>query len=221
MSFAAPPQKDAPARQVIEYLQRNGAATIKQLEEVLGVTTTAVRQHLAALESAGYLERRKEHAGVGRPYHLYSITPKARELFACHCDDLALTLLEEVFAVEGAERAEMLLERVSTRLAQRYAASMRGATLQRRVVELAAALEEKGVLTDVTPFEGDAIVLKTYNCPYHELAEEHREICEMDKSMMRKALGSDVSLSACLMDGHGSCSFVIAKRAAQAPAEAR
>ena len=45
-------------------------------------------------------------------------------------------------------------------------------------------------------------LLRTFNCPYHELAHEHREICEMDTNMMRKVLGSDVSLSSCMLDGH-------------------
>jgi len=202
-------RKDRPAWQIIEYLQRNGSASIKDLELVLGVTTTAVRQHLSTLQAEGYIERRRVHSGVGRPHHVYSITDKTQEVFACHCDDLALTLLEEVFAVEGVERANMLLQRVGNRLAQRYSTSVRSVLLQERVQEMAGALHKKGVLTDVSVDEDDTIILKTYNCPYHELAQEHREICDMDEKMMRAVLGSDVNLSSCMMDGHAGCSFVV------------
>ncbi len=59
------------------------------------------------------------------------------------------------------------------------------------------------------PIGENTIVLHAYNCPYHELAQEHRAICEMDEEVMRKVLGSDVSLSACMMDGHRGCSFVV------------
>lgn len=213
MSLNVYTDRSSPAWQVIEHIKRNGSATIKELEELLGVTTNAVRQHLQALQADGYLERRQVNVGVGRPHHAYSISAKAHDLFACHCDDLALTLLEEVFALEGPERAGMLLGRVGDRLAQRYASSVRGEVLQERVEQLADALYKRGVLTDVEVEDENYIVLHAYNCPYHELAQEHRSICEMDEEVMRKILGSDVNLSECMMDGHRGCSFVVSKPA--------
>lgn len=198
-----------PTWRILEFLQRNGSATIKQLEDLLGVTTTAVRQHLSSLQSEGYIERRRVNAGVGRPHHVYSLTSKKHELFACHCDDLALTLLEEVFALEGEDQANRLLTRVSDRLAQKYASEVRSTVLQERVHELAGALYAKGILVDVEPINDETIILQTFNCPYHELAQEHCEVCDMDEKMIRQVLGSEVNLSACMMDGHGSCSFVV------------
>ena len=209
MSLSAYQNRDTAVWQILEYMQRNGAATIKELEHLLGITTTAVRQHLTTLQVEGYIERKAVHTSVGRPHHTYTITVRANELFACHCDDLALTLLEEVFALEGKERTTLLLARVSNRLANRYAASVRSEILQERVEELAVALHHRGVLSDVKTTDGDVITLHTYNCPYHELAQEHREICEMDKAMLGQVLGSDVSLTNCMMDGHHGCSFEV------------
>lgn len=221
MSLGASQNRDTAAWQILEHVQRNGAVTIKELEQLLGVTTTAVRQHLTTLQAEGYLERKAVHTGVGRPHHTYTITERVHELFACHCDDLALTLLEEVFALEGKERTALLLARVSNRLANRYTSAVRSGILQERVEELAMALHQRGVLTDVKTNKDDIIVLHTYTCPYHELAQEHREICEMDKAMLRQVLGSDVSLTNCMMDGHHSCSFEVRSTGEQfsAPAE--
>ena len=214
MTMNANMDRAAPTWQVIEYIKRNGSATIKELETLLNVTTNAVRQHLQALQAEGYIERRQVNIGVGRPHHAYSITAKAHELFACHCDDLALTLLDEVFALEGEDRAKLLLNRVSDRLASRYASSVRGEMLQDRVEQLAGALSQRGVLTDINVEDENTIILHAYNCPYHELAQEHRSICEMDEDVMRKVLGSDVNLSACMMDGHNGCSFVVSNHVA-------
>jgi len=211
MTLNAYTDRSSPSWLVIEYIKRNGSATIKELEELLGVTTNAVRQHLQALQADGYIVRRPVNAGVGRPHHAYLISAKANELFACHCDDLALTLLEEVFALEGPERAQTLLDRVGDRLAQRYASSVQGEALQDRVEQLAGALYQRGVLTGIEVEDENVIVLHAYNCPYHELAQEHRAICEMDEDVMRKVLGSDVNLSACMMDGHRGCSFVVSR----------
>lgn len=206
--------KNSPAWQIVEYLQRHHSATIKELEDVLGVTTTAVRQHLRTLQAEGYVDRTTVHAGVGRPHHVYVMTEAARELFACHCDELALTMLEEMFEMVGPDRVVVLLDRVSNRLASRYAGNVTADVLQKRVEQMARVLNRQGVLTDVMAEDEDTIILKTYNCPYHELAQEYREICDMDQDMLQKVLGSDVALGACIMDGDGGCSFVVTRTAA-------
>jgi len=204
-------KRESPLWQIVEYLQRQGSATIKELEDLLGVTTNAVRQHLTTLQGEGFIERRAVHAGVGRPHHAYFTTPKVQELFACQCDDLALTLLQEVFQLEGQERALVLLDRVGTRLAGKYASTVRSSLLQERVGELAGTLNGNGVLSDARMKDDNTFELRTYNCPFHELAQEHREICEMDTNMISKVLGSDVNLSACMLDGHAGCTFVVTR----------
>jgi DeoR family suf operon transcriptional repressor len=201
--------KNSPAWQIVEYLQRHHSATIKDLEQMLGVTTTAVRQHLRTLQLEGYIDRATVHSGVGRPHHEYVLTDAARGLFACHCDDLALTMLQEMFEMVGPDQVSTLLERVSSRLADRYADRVTSEVLSHRVEQMAGVLNQQGILTDVLAQDENTIILKTYNCPYHELAQEHREICEMDQDMLQRVLGSSVSLSACLMDGDGGCSFVV------------
>ncbi len=208
MSLTSLNKRESPLWQIVEHLQRNGSATIKDLEEVLGITTTAVRQHLSTLQAEGYIERRTVHAGVGRPHHAYFTTSEVQELFACNCDDLALTLLEEVFTWKARIGRTLLLDRVGSRLATKYASTVRAVALQERVHELSGALNGNGVLADALQDDG-TILLRTYNCPFHELAHEHREICEMDTNMMRKVLGSEVSLSSCMMDGHAGCTFVV------------
>ncbi len=209
--------RSSPAWRIIEYLQRHSSATIKELEQVLGISTTAVRQHLQALQAEGYIDRRAVHSGVGRPHYVYVATEAAQRLFACHCDDLALTLLEEMLAQEGPQKVAHLLQRVSTRLAARYASEVNATDLRRRVEQMAQALSAQGVLTEVRQEPGNTFVLRTYNCPYYDLAQGHREICEMDQAMMQQVLGSDVALERCMLDGEGGCTFVIVPEEAEAP----
>ena len=209
-------QQKTPTRQILEHLQRNESATIKEIEQLLGITTTAVRQHLNGLLIAGQVERRRVNTGVGRPHHAYVITDEGRKLFACNCDDLALMLLEEIVSIEGKDQAAHLLSRVGDRLAEKYSQSVRSIQPFERIDEFAEVLNLDGVLADVLyPSEhnedGDRVILKTYNCPDHELAQEHREICDMDQQMISQVVGSDVDLTECMMDGHTGCSFVIKK----------
>ena len=77
--------RESPAWQIIEYLKRKGSATIKELEDVFGVTTTAVRQHLQHSRRTAISSANGSMPGWDDPT-AYSITGKVHELFACHCE---------------------------------------------------------------------------------------------------------------------------------------
>jgi DeoR family suf operon transcriptional repressor len=85
--------------------------------------------------------------------------------------------------------------------------------LRERVDDLARALNDNGILADAAVADSGVITLHTYNCPFRELAQEHREICEMDRNMLQKVLGSDVHLSKCMLEGHAGCTFIVQRGA--------
>jgi len=68
-------------RQILEYLQRHGRGTVKELGQLLGLTSTGIRQHLTVLERDGLVDVREERGHVGRPTLVYSLTEKADALF--------------------------------------------------------------------------------------------------------------------------------------------
>lgn len=199
--------KDAgPAAAIVRLLRRRGSASIKEIETELGVTTTAVRLQLSNLQAEGIVGARLVREGVGRPHYEYFLTDKARGLFACYCDELALSLYEELLRDVGPAKVRELLDRVRQRLALQYAGEVEGRVLDERVARLASVLDARGIVTDVEP-HADGFILSEYNCPYHELAQEHREICEMEQAMMAQVLAADVVLTQCMMDGHIGCQF--------------
>lgn len=198
----------ASAWRIVQYLQKEGTATHKDLEAFLGLTRTAVREHISTLESGGYVSRETVVQGRGRPHNEYSNTDKARSLFACHCGDLSVTMLSEVMEVVPADTVDVLMERLARRVAQDYAAEMHGKDAKARVSELAALMTKKGILCQVHESEdGSQVGLELFNCPYHELALEHQEICTMDRSMVGHAVGAPVELVECIMEESSSCHF--------------
>ena len=72
---------DTQAGKILAYLQRHGEATVKDLEELLGISTTAVREHLTHLEVKDLLSTRLVRNGPGRPRLVYFLTARAQELF--------------------------------------------------------------------------------------------------------------------------------------------
>ena len=85
---------------ILEYLQRNGTATVKELGQLLGLTSTGIRQHLTVLERDGLVAVREERGRVGRPNLVYSLTDEADAVFPKTYDVLASVLLEEIRATD-------------------------------------------------------------------------------------------------------------------------
>ena len=199
---------DSPADAVLSILQRQGAATIKELETSLGVTATAVRQQITGLLADGYIAQELERAGRGRPKHIYSLTPKGRARFPHHYDEFTNSLLREILVSEGPQKVTELLGRMSHRLAEQYARPLAGMSAAERATKLTELLNAKGILTEVT-FAPDGIVFHEYTCPYYELARENRAICDMEENMIAHAVQQPVELVSCTLDGHHGCQFVI------------
>jgi len=200
---------DSPRGQIIQLIQRHGALDIKELRGELGVSDTAIRQQLRRLQADGLIRAsRAPSSGPGRPGRVYELTAEARGLFANYSEDLALNLYAELLTDQGPEVVSRLLDRVGVRMARQYAGKITGKALQDRVRSLSQILDDKGIMSD-TSFDADVILLHEYHCPYHELAEVHREICEMERGVMAQVLNADVELTVCMMDGHHSCSFAV------------
>jgi predicted ArsR family transcriptional regulator len=198
----------SPAGEVLTILQRRGASTVKELEDTLGVTATAVRQQVSGLLADGYIETQVERAGRGRPKHIYSLTPRGRALFPHYYDEFTNSLLREILVSEGSEKVQELLGRLGRRMAEQYERQLIGLTPSERATKLTELLNAKGILTEIK-FEPNAIFVHEYTCPYYELARENRAICDMEEKMLTHAVKQPVELVTCSLDGHHGCQFRI------------
>jgi predicted ArsR family transcriptional regulator len=80
---------------------------------------------------------------------------------------------------------------------------------------LSKSLRERGY--DVELGLSDSLpILRENNCPYQELAEEDRGICGLEREVFQEALGAEVKLTQCCLDGHHCCEFEIGSVSAAA-----
>ncbi len=198
--------EDSPAGIILQHLQRHGQATIKELEDVLGVSTTAVREHLAHLQAHGLIATSTVRRGPGRPRFVYTLTSKAQSLFPKHYDQLINLLLRELMFAEGKEKVDELLDRVSKRMANEYAGQISGEDIRARLDALRAMFEAKGIPAEVQQ-SGDGIHI--FACPYFDVAQEHPAVCRMERQMLEDVLGEKISLEGSIREGHRNCRFVI------------
>src|SRR3990170_304748 len=200
-------QMQSTRQHILEYLQRQGRATVKELGSLLGLTSTGIRQHLTVLERDGLVDAREERGRVGRPTLVYSLTEKADALFPKTYDALAAVLLEEIRCSQGNERLHDLLHKVAERMAAPYAERIEGRPLPERVRETARIMEEQGCLVDVREADDGEYYIDEFTCPFPKVAQQDRSVCALHVDFVRVLTGGDTRLTQSLLRGERACCY--------------
>jgi predicted ArsR family transcriptional regulator len=195
-------------QQILEYLQRHGRATVKELGQLLRLTSTGIRQHLTVLERDGLVLAREERGRVGRPTLVYTLTEKAEALFPKSYDELATALLEEIRASEGSERLYQLLQRVAQRMAESFWERVQGKSLAQRVKETALILQEQGCLVDWEQRDGE-FFLHEFTCPFSKVAKQDSSVCTLHLELVRLLTAADTRLVRSLLRSERACTYRI------------
>jgi predicted ArsR family transcriptional regulator len=224
---SVPPPTSAPAsppgslralrQEIIVRLRRDGPASPDQLARAIGASRTGVLQQLRALEETHFVSRQTVRHGVGRPRHLYDVTPDAQELFPSNYDGLAAGLLAAIGAVGGDALIEQVFQarrrqigaRVRRELDERLGPQ---APLVERVRALAVLQDELGYLADADLDPDGHVRLREHNCAIFEVAHGQHSACDAELDLFREVLGADVVRESHIASGDRCCSYRIEAR---------
>ena len=209
-------QLQSTRQSILEHLQRQGRATVKELGQLLGLTSTGIRQHLTVLERDGLVRSREERGRVGRPTLVYSLTDKADGLFPKSYDLLASALIEEIRTSKGNEGFYQILHQVAQRMADPYMERVQGRSLSDRVKETARIMEEQGCLVDVRQ-QGEDFYIDEYTCPFPKIAEQDRSVCVLHVDFVNILTGGDTRLTQSLLRGQCACTYRVRFQAKPSP----
>ncbi len=198
----------ATRQQILDFLRVHGHATVKQLGETLGLTSTGIRQHLTVLERDGLIQTREERGHVGRPALVYSLSEKGDGLYPKLYDSLANALLDEMRAMAGPQALQRLLQRVAARFVDPYRERVEDRILEERVAEARSILEERGCLAEVSRKNGDWHISQ-YTCPFPRVARRNSCVCALEVEFVRQLVGADARLVSSLLRGDRSCTYRI------------
>ena len=205
-------------RQILDALRRSAGLTADQLADQLGVTAMAVRKHLSALEREGMLIARVERRPIGRPVHIYSLTPQAHALFPQRYQDLTTDLLDDLRELDGEGKVGLLFRRRADRTYERLAPVVAGRPLPEQLALLSGFLEEQGYLPEweTTP-EGDYL-LKEHNCAIYGVAQCTPEVCACELDLFQRLLDNvEVAREQHVLEGDCLCAYRLRPRDATAP----
>jgi predicted ArsR family transcriptional regulator len=185
-------------------------ASVEALCQALGVTHNAVRQHLAVLIAAGYVERGTAQPTGGRPQARYLLLPAGRELFPRNYGLIATGILEHLYASAGKPGVQALLASIGHELGSAAASRIEGADEAAIATRLAEQLDALGYEAATVKREGETQV-EAYNCVFHHLARTHPDVCRFDLAFMEAATGRPIQHMECLLRGGHACRFRIGK----------
>lgn len=193
-------------RQFLDQLHRLDGGTVQEICDEIGVTATAVRQRLTRLQGLGFIAREAIRSGRGRPHHVYRVTEEGLRELGDNYADLAMILWNEVKNIEQPDVRARVLERVQGAFVDRYGRYVQAGSLQERFSQLRQALVERGFDVEIDN-SGPLPILRENNCPYLEMADHDPSICELEREVFQRVLGTDVELTQCCLEGSHCCEF--------------
>ena len=193
--------------EILQLLKRRGRATVQDLAKELDMTLMGVRLHLVVVERDGYVRRGTLREKPGRPAMVYSLTPKAEEIFPKQYDLLAEKLLE---AMQGdpSAGAEALLTTTAHALAMPFKGAVGVGAAASRVEKVGQILDDLGGFASWEAAEGGHLIHQ-YNCLYYRVADRKREVCTICQLFLEELLGATPDRRECLVEGAGRCSYFL------------
>lgn len=182
---------------------RETGRTVDELSEALGITRTAVQQHVTALERDGLIAVGGLRTTGGRPSRTYRLTDEGLELFPRHYARLAESLLRHSHDLFGEEGVNALLDNMAAEVAANVAPRLAGKEGESRREEVVAILNELGYGASID--QDGAIV--AVNCVFHNVAQASRSACRFDLTLLSAMLEGDVDHRSCMADGAPCCQF--------------
>jgi predicted ArsR family transcriptional regulator len=196
-------------RQLMRHLLRNKrGATIDELARAVGVTRTAVRQHLASLMRDGLVLAGETRPTGGRPERLFVLSPAGREEFPRRYSWFAQLLIEAIEKEHGTTGLRVRLGRIAAAVVAQIRQRSPAAGGRRQKVEaLSGLMDELGYDARTAPDLDGAPTIEADNCVFHELAARNPEVCQFDLALLSGFTSSKVTLHECMARGGHVCRF--------------
>jgi len=172
----------ATRRRVVELLRRE-PLTVSALAEELGLTSSAVRVHVAALEGEGLVRRVGVARGLNRPAAIYQLAPGVDALLCATYVPFTANLLQTMGEELPAPRVARLMRLAGRRLASRHGRT--SGRLTQRAQAASDFLNELGALTEVeAAAAGGRVVIRGYDCPLAAAVDCRPEVCQALESFV-------------------------------------
>jgi predicted ArsR family transcriptional regulator len=192
-------------QRILDFLERRGTASAKQMAKAFGMTSANLRHHLSILLSEHHIHAigKLPSQGQGRPETVFAI----EQTRSTDLEALARSVLKTLDSSES----DPILKKIAANILGKTEFST-GSTTQ-HLVNVVHLLQPLGYKPswEARP-QGPQVVLG--RCPYASIISDHPELCQIDAHMLEAILASPVMQTAKLQPGPQripQCIFTLAK----------
>ncbi|MDZ7721118.1 MAG: DeoR family transcriptional regulator [Balneolaceae bacterium] len=201
-------------KEILDLLKRKGILSIDEVTDQLELAKTTLREHFLQLERDGYIERKYERSGPGRPSLQYQLTKQGHRLYPSGESALMRNFLSYLKKKGEESTIEDFFEEFwdkryekADRLMKEHAPEDR----QGRLDVLSTMLEEEGFMPEYTIDEEQSTInIRECNCPFQEVVKETRLPCRLEADFYGRLFEGDVERTSYIADGDSSCTYCIA-----------
>jgi DeoR family transcriptional regulator, suf operon transcriptional repressor len=198
---------DTARGRIVSSLQAGGL-TSDDIASKLGLTRSAVRVQITAMERDGVVRRVGTRPGTTRPSHVFELTPEVEQLLSKAYVPLLANLVGVFAEAFSDQQVEALLRQTGKALANELS---RGRRLSGNLSSRAATASEMlndhlGATTHVE--SNGKIVIRGLGCPLAALTGKHRGVCLAMESLVTEIMGTPVR-ECCDRNERPRCCFEI------------
>jgi DeoR family transcriptional regulator, suf operon transcriptional repressor len=204
-----PPTANSRQDVLDQLLERRAGATLEELVAAIGLSRTAVNQHLTALESEGHIRKATPRKTGGRPQNVYVLTEEGANRFPKQYSWFSKLLIQTLREEMGEERLSRYMFDLGVKLSAGLIPRLVGKNRAERIVEIVNVMNESGfVARTLSPADSEKLPrVECKNCVYHDLSKDYPEVCRFDIGFLSGLTGAEIEHQACMQRGADSCRF--------------
>jgi predicted ArsR family transcriptional regulator len=204
----APPRNSQQAV-LDQLLEHKAGATLDELVALVGLSRTAINQHLIALERDGYIRKATPRKSGGRPQHVYVLTEEGTNRFPKQYSWFSKLLIQMLRDRLGEEEAGRYMYDLGVRMSADLIPRLVGKNRVERIAEIVKIMNETGFVARTTsPNGADKLPrVECKNCVYHDLSKDYPEVCRFDIGFLSGLMGAEIEHQECMQRGGTACRF--------------
>jgi predicted ArsR family transcriptional regulator len=197
-------------RAVLDHLlEKKSGATLEELVSAVGLSRTALNQHLMALEREGQVRKGNPRKTGGRPQNVYVLTEEGTNRFPKQYSWFSKMLIETLRQQVGPEQVSQFMFDLGVKLSADLIPRVVGKNRADRLDEIVKIMNETGFVAQTVDSGGSGKLprVECRNCVYHDLSKDYPEVCRFDIGFLSGLMGAEVEHQSCMQRGSEICRF--------------